>query len=65
MSSDPSSKPDLWPLIIALERAAWSRKWASVKLARRALEAALGTPRPKTRFSLYEEWADEHKEKQP
>ena len=37
-----STRPDLWPLIQALERARWKRKWSEVKAARKALEAHLG-----------------------
>jgi hypothetical protein len=32
----------LWPLIQALERACWSRKWSHVQAARRGLELHIG-----------------------
>lgn len=35
-------QPKLWPLIQALERACWKRKWSEVKAARKALEAEIG-----------------------
>lgn len=35
----------LWPLIQAIERAAWRRKWSELQQARKVLEAAIG-PRP-------------------
>ena len=34
---------DLWPLVHAVERAAWSRSYKQVKIARKALEQAIGT----------------------
>jgi hypothetical protein len=38
----PRLAAGLWPLIQALERACWSRKWSAVKKARKALEAHIG-----------------------
>jgi hypothetical protein len=37
----------LWPLIIDLEKACWTRKWSAAKKARKALEERLGQKRPK------------------
>jgi hypothetical protein len=42
----PSAFVGLWPLIQALERAAWHRRWAAVRKARKELERVVG-PRPR------------------
>jgi hypothetical protein len=38
----------MWLKIQALERACWSRKWADIKRARKAIEADLGKRPPVT-----------------
>jgi hypothetical protein len=37
---------ELWPLLMELERAAWSRSFKRVQAARAAIEQAIGTSRP-------------------
>lgn len=50
-------EPDeIWRLVQALERAAWSRRWSDVKKARKALEHVLG-PRPHD--PLFTPWTKE------
>lgn len=42
----------IWQAVRDLERAAWARKWGTVKQARKALERLIG-PRPS--FGLFDE----------
>jgi hypothetical protein len=41
----PDDAAEVWALINGCERAAWARKWSTLKVARAALESYLG-PRP-------------------